>query len=40
MRKLIKQNEDLSDEDLMEARGVIYGLAEIAFDMYIEKERN
>lgn len=40
MRELVDHSEELSDDDLAEARDTIYGLAEIAFDMYIQKEKN
>lgn len=38
MRELVEHSEELSDEDLGEARDSIYGLLEIAFDVWRKKE--
>ena len=38
MRELVDHSEELTDDELDEARTSIYGLVEIAFDMWREKK--
>lgn len=38
MRELVKHSENLTDDELEEARTSIYGLVEIAFDMWRGKK--
>lgn len=39
-RALISESDKLSDEELAKIRESLYGLAELALDMYLVKRRN